>query len=240
MTKAKENLIGRKFGKLTVIKQVEDYIYSNGTHCTKWKCQCECDNKTLLDVRVDHLLKMEIQSCGCLRRETTSKRFKKYNDYEVQENYVIMYTSKNEPFFIDLEDFWKVKDICWHIDKNGYLTGIGNNKKIVYLHRIIMGCSSDSIIDHINGDKTNNRKINLRVGTKGQNNINKGIKKNNKSGVVGVYWIKKINKWQAKIGVEGKKIHLGYFDNFDDAVQARKEAEDKYFGEWSYDNSQKN
>lgn len=239
MIEKESDLTGKTFGRLTVIERVDDYIYPNGVHKARWKCQCNCEQKTFINIRADHLLKMETQSCGCLKKESASNNFKKYNDYEIQEDYVIMYTQKGEPFFVDLEDFWKVRDICWHIDKNGYLTGIGKCKKIVYLHRVIMDCPPDGIIDHINGDKTNNRKINLRTGTQGQNNINKGIKKNNKSGAVGVCWIKRTNKWQAYIGFNGKRIHLGYFDNFDNAIKARKEAENKYFGEWSYDNSQK-
>ena len=69
--------------------------------------------------------------------------------------------------------------------------------------------------------------------------MNKKIAKNNSSGVTGVGWNKEQQKWTAKIGVNRKRIFLGYYANFDDAVKARKEAEEKYFGEWSYDNSQK-
>jgi len=70
-----------------------------------------------------------------------------------------------------------------------------------------------------------------------QNSMNQITKSNNMSGTKGVNWHKSKNKWRAFIGVKGKHIHLGLFENFDDAVKARKEAEKKYFGEFSYDNS---
>ena len=68
--------------------------------------------------------------------------------------------------------------------------------------------------------------------------MNVGIKRNNTSGVTGVSWDKAENKWKAQIGINNKMIHLGRFDNFDEAVKARQEAEQKYFGEYSYDSSQ--
>ena len=66
---------------------------------------------------------------------------KKINDYEIQEDYVIMYTARGEPFFVDLEDFWKVKDICWHIDEQGYVKGKVNGKN-TRIHRLVTDCPS--------------------------------------------------------------------------------------------------
>ena len=68
--------------------------------------------------------------------------------------------------------------------------------------------------------------------------MNKGIRSNNSSGVTGVGWSKKNNKWRARITLNNKEYHLGYFDDKNDAIKARKEAENKYFGEFSYENSQ--
>lgn len=107
------------------------------------------------------------------------------------------------------------------------------------LHRLIMNFSNATDIDHIHGKETryDNRKSNLREATHSQNNMNKGLQSNNTSGVVGVGWYSKTNKWRAHIMVDRKFIHLGLFDSFENAVKARKEAEEKYFGEFSYDNS---
>jgi hypothetical protein len=64
--------------------------------------------------------------------------------------------------------------------------------------------------------------------------MNKGIYKNNTSGTPGVVWDKRTDKWVAHIRKENKRITLGYFDNIEDAIKLRKEAELKYFGEYRY------
>lgn len=183
------------------------------------------------------------RSCGCLKRETTSKRFKKYNTYDLSGEYGIGYTQKEEEFYFDLEDYDKIKDYCWfksgvyiatHMYKN-------NKQKFILMHRFIMNCDDrELIVDHKHGEGTtnDNRKSNLRIGTIKQNEMNRKQMNNNTSGVTGVHWDKHKNKWMAYIGLNNKHIHLGYYDNFDDAVAARKKAEEEYFGEWSYNNSQ--
>ena len=90
-------------------------------------------------------------------------------------------------------------------------------------------------IDHIDGNSLNNKIDNLRLATRSQNVINRQFQKNNKSGVVGVHWEKKYQKWQARISYKNKKIHLGYFDDIEEAKAARIAAEKKYFGEYRND-----
>ena len=79
-----------------------------------------------------------------------------------------------------------------------------------------------------------NRKQNLRICTNQENNFNKGLYSHNTSGVSGVSWDKSRNKWEASIKINRKKIHLGRFENFNEAVNKRKEAEEVYFGEFAY------
>jgi len=74
--------------------------------------------------------------------------------------------------------------------------------------------------------------LNLRYATHSQNSQNASIKKSNTSGVSGVHWHNGANKWYVRIRVNNKRLLLGYFINFDDAVKIRKEAEVKYFGEF--------
>ena len=96
-----------------------------------------------------------------------------------------------------------------------------------------MNCSDDLIIDHINHDKSDNRKSNLRMCTVAQNNFNKGLSKNNTSGIIGVYWSKKDRKWRSRIMINRKSISLGMFNNLEDAIRARLQAEVNYFGEYA-------
>lgn len=84
-------------------------------------------------------------------------------------------------------------------------------------------------IDHINRVRTDNRLVNIRLATRGENCQNRKTRADNSSGITGIGWHKRDKKWHAYIG-KGKKIkYLGYFDALEDAIAARKEAEKLYF-----------
>lgn len=95
-----------------------------------------------------------------------------------------------------------------------------------------MDCPNGYERDHINGNRADNRRDNLRVVPSFANRFNKGIDSRNKTGHAGVYWYKKRNNYQVYIQAKGKMVHLGYYKNYDDAVKAREDAEKKYFGEY--------
>jgi hypothetical protein len=83
-------------------------------------------------------------------------------------------------------------------------------------------------IDHIDGDRSNNRRLNLRQATDSDNRKNQKIRSNNSSTVMGVSWRPKYGAWRARINVNKKDVHLGSFREFSDAVEARKLAEIMY------------
>lgn len=85
-----------------------------------------------------------------------------------------------------------------------------------------------SVVDHINGDRSDNRAANLRGATSQQNATNQKRSRANTSGVVGVYWVKRDTRWASMIVVNGKTIGLGRYHSFESAVAARKEAEKKH------------
>lgn len=87
-------------------------------------------------------------------------------------------------------------------------------------------------IDHIDRNRANNRKSNLRFCSDKENSINHSLRKDNISGVVGVRLLKN-DKWAARITINNKEVHLGVFENFDDAVKTRLKAEEKYFKEFA-------
>ena len=232
------------FDKLTVIERVEDYVSPHGRHEAQWLCQCKCGN--LKTVRGTSLRQGLVTSCGCYRRQLGIDRLrnynKKYNTYDLSGEYGIGYTEDGIAFYFDLEDYNKIKDYYWYNKgEDLHFWGHVNNQKIP-LHRLIMNLeqNSDLVVDHINTHHPeDNRKAKLRMVTQSENQMNRKLAINNKSGVVGVCWDKNNNCWLAQIGFDGQKIRLGYFKNKEDAIKARKEAEEKYFGEHSYDNSQK-
>lgn len=105
----------------------------------------------------------------------------------------------------------------------------------VQIHRYILGAKKGEIIDHIDGDPSNNQCSNLRLVTQSQNNANQiGAKKNSKSGVKGVYWHKAANKWCAEVIHRRKKYYLGLFDELEDAKKARNEKAQELHGDYYY------
>lgn len=171
------------------------------------------------------------------QRKGIRKKKKKYNTYNLTGNYGVGYTSKGEEFWFDLEDYDKIKDYYWCINNKGYVSTHIKKKQILF-HRLIIN-NKNGIIDHISHNKFDNRKINLRIVNKNQNGMNASLSKNNTSGVTGVVWHSRDEMWEARIKVNYKYIYLGRFSDFEDAVKARRDAEERYFGEYSYDNSQK-
>lgn len=101
--------------------------------------------------------------------------------------------------------------------------------KYHYVHRIILFGAPE--VDHINGDRSDNRSSNLRSVTKTQNNMNRKV--TNSSGANGVSYSKQAKKWRAEITFDNKTIFLGGFVDRIDAVNARLVAQEKYFGEYA-------
>ena len=102
-----------------------------------------------------------------------------------------------------------------YVANTGYLL-VGIDKNLFLNHRIIFMMNygyMPTMIDHIDGNKLNNKIENLRDITRGQNRMNSKLQSNNKSGVKNVNWNKKHKKWYVQLGVEGKKLYFGsYFD----------------------------
>lgn len=117
-------------------------------------------------------------------------------------------------------------------DNNGYIL-IRIDSVLYKAHRIVWIMHNDEIqddmqIDHINGIPYDNRIENLRLVSNSENNKNKTVRKGNKSGINGVVWLKRDNKWLATIMVNGKNISLLRTTSKEEAINARKEAEIKY------------
>ena len=115
---------------------------------------------------------------------------------------------------------------------SGYLQ-VKVDGKYHMVHRIIWGLFNDKIpdnmeIDHINHIRDDNRLENLRLVTRQENRRNQSRSVKNTSGVIGVSRYEARNQWQSQIKVNGKNIHLGFYNDFEEAVKVRKEAENKY------------
>jgi hypothetical protein len=106
-------------------------------------------------------------------------------------------------------------------------------RKAIYMHRIVGQCPRGLCIDHINHNTLDNRESNLRIVTMSQNLMNARQLPRGLSGCVGVVWNKRSGKWLAQIRVNYQNKKLGLFRNCEDAIQVRREAERKYFGEYA-------
>lgn len=128
----------------------------------------------------------------------------------------------NKFALVDDEDFDLISKYRWVILKSGYAinstyirgSGRKNQKQLqIFMHKLIMNQQKGIIVDHINGNKLDNRKENLRIATKTQNNYNKTKTPNSSSIYKGVYWDKKYKFWASEITVNYKKYFIGYFNN---------------------------
>jgi len=229
------DLTGQTIGRWKVLKRADNHISKNGASKVQWLCECQCEKKTLKIVNADRLNQKKSMSCGCLKSELLSTIHKKYNSYNLYtEDYGIGWTTNtNKEFYFDLEDYNRIKDYCWREDKRGYiLTTI--NKKMKRMHRLLTTPNKNEVVDHIDHLIYDNRKSNLRICLQQNNLTNKRMQSNNTSGCVGVMWLKKRKVWEVHIHLNKKLVRLGYFDNFYKAVEIRKEAEERYYGEYRY------
>lgn len=124
---------------------------------------------------------------------------------------------------IDVESAYLVEGRNWFVNDSGYALASINGVN-VRMHHLILPSKPGFDVDHINRDKLDNRRSNLRYATRSMNNYNSGPPKTNTSGVKGVSWFKPAKKWRAYIGSR-PRTELGYFDNFKEAVNAREQAE---------------
>ena len=138
------------------------------------------------------------------------------------------YTAKGIEYLFDKDDYEKISKYSWCVGCGDRLVA-NTNKKVVYMHRYILGYP-DGIVDHINGHTKDNRKSNLRV-TDRTGNARNSIS-HNKFGVNGIK-LTPSNKYYTRITVNYKEIYLGTFSTLREAIDARIAAEKKYYGEYA-------
>lgn len=194
------------------------------------KCKCEwCNNKPnrsgkgYCRTHYD-----QIRKYGYVLNKRTIANPNEIIKYETYAEVIIRNLKQEEVArcVIDLDDIDVVSKYKWSLHNNGYVRGV-HNKKTIYIHRIIMNANSEEEIDHINLDKLDNRKNNLRNCSHSQNCWNR--KSTNK----GIRVREDLNKkYVSRITLNGVTKHLGYFHSREEALAARIEAEKKYHGEY--------
>lgn len=150
---------------------------------------------------------------------------------------IIELKNSNLKTIVDDEDYMEYNNITWSFHKA--LGVYSSRKTICYLHRLIMNAPKGLVVDHIDGNKLNNQKNNLRICTQGNNSKNQKKPKNNSSGYKGVMldsWAVSQNlkkKWIARIKVNRKGINLGRYLTKIEAAIAYNKAAEFYYGEYA-------
>lgn len=189
---------------------------SNRQHLTALKREEAANNKK----SIENTMRLSLPSSMC-------------------DSMVIM-LSRNKIAIVDKDDYDKLSQYKWFYYSNRYASYAARNlqrdNKTQYtqpMHREIMGLSEGDglIVDHINMNGLDNRKINLRVVSCSLNNHHRRKQRNNTSGYRGVSWHKGLNKWQAGIAVKNKWIHLGLFSDLILAAKTRDIEAKRIFGD---------
>lgn len=215
--------IGTRFGQWVVIGEI-------GAISKNSYMRCRCDCGQVRNVHKPSLVAGTSASCGHQRDGV--------GHWEIKDNYAtITFGIPGITFVLDRDDFDMYGDSKAYISRypsGGKYLRIKNNGKLEFFHRVVMKAKYGQVVDHINGNELDNRKSNLRLATRQQNSWNHKLSVANISGVSGVGFDKRSSRWYAQIGYSSHRYSLGYFDTKDEAITARKQAEERYFGEFQH------
>lgn len=200
----KENIIGRTFGNLTVIKKCDKGL-ANGTRL--YECQCSCGN--IVKTTASKLLTGKITECDNIEHQIKEYQGKKFGMLTIIGD---MYRKDNRTYCLCGCDCGNEVTVRLDDLKSGKVVSCGCKKKE-------------------NRDK--GREVLAETFVEGTNisqiSPNRKLNSNNKTGVKGVSWSKDKMRYHAQITFKRKVYHLGYFDNLEEAKQARLKAEDEFF-----------
>lgn len=118
---------------------------------------------------------------------------------------------------VDDRNFGWLNQWKWYFHHTGYAVrnqwnSVTKKRYMIFMHRLILNTPKGFEADHINQNKLDNQRSNLRIATHSQNQSNGDAYQNNTSGYKGVHWDKKAKKWDARIQVTGKRIRLGAYE----------------------------
>lgn len=181
----KQNIIGNKYGHLTVLKREEDIVYSDGKKYPSYLCECDCGNKCIK--KATYIKSHSEVACDQCTNQKIAKKNYKYNEFVINKDCCEVKCSNSDlTFKIDIEDKEKVSKNCWYIHQSDkceslyYVYGKDKtSRNPLKLHRFILGCNDDSfVIDHKNHNGLDNRKSNLSVCFTNENTWNQKSKGN--------------------------------------------------------------
>lgn len=212
---AAKKIEGCHFGKLTTLSHLYD---EKMRHC--WICQCDCGNHVIYPQK--ELLRGHATTC----RKCPINEFSSDNDGGIGK------TATGKTFHFDLDDWYEVTKRTWHCTSKGYVVS-GSKDTRVALHRMVMGAPDDMQVDHINRDKADCRKVNLRLATNALNCANAAVYSSNRStGHKNVY--AKDGRFRVVIRKRGVCHSYGYYSDLQAAISVANEKRKELFGEFAF------
>lgn len=148
-----------------------------------------------------------------------------------KDDFLIIILHGDFECFVSKESFGLINDYTWCKEGTGYAMSRSKGKA-VKMHRIIMDAKKGEFIDHINGNKLDNRLNNLRICTKHQNEFNQKVRIDNKFGYRGISKMKN-GRLRATINYYGHQYHIGVFDNIDKAINEYNSYAFLLYGEYA-------
>lgn len=216
---APTDLTGRRFGRLTVLELDPVPYISPNSHkrFRRWRCRCDCGTElTVLQSLLTR--KNGTKSCGCAQSDAAQNHADDLTGCVFGRLKVIRKVPLDNPLPNGVINGWLCECECG-------TRKVYTQKELCSNHVQSCGCllrdtAVQKLADNVLGryDGTMISKLQSRDPTAA-----------NKSGTRGVYWSKRDNRWIAKIGLQGREIYIGRFQELSDAVRARKAAEEKYY-----------
>lgn len=197
------DLTGQRYGHLVVIRRDGTYVSPSGNKSVTWRCKCDCGNETV--VQATSIKSGHIKSCGC------RCYIHEFNETEEREDGLYIKV-KDREVIIDKEDLQLILPSRVCIGKNGY----AYTKNNTLVHKLIYPCEKGCFVDHINQNRLDNRKSNLRSVTPSESNMNRKVMSN-----TGEYGItkRKDGFYMVQIGND----YCGIRKNLEDAISFRNE-----------------
>lgn len=195
-------------------------------------CHCGCKRETKISRR-SKLARREMKGLPQMYIFGHINRRARFDSQPEDESIRHIHLTKNHVTVVDASDYLSFGAYTYHLNSSGYAMRHLCDKQGVVLHREIMNPPAEMQVDHINGNRLDNRRSNLRICTAQHNSWNRRIGSKNTSGYVGVHWVKASQSWAVVILVNGVRKHLGRFKNKLEAIRIRREAELLFYGEYA-------
>lgn len=233
-----DDIYGKVFGDYLVTSNAYKKDYNNGKYIFV-KCKCMVCGKEGFEIPVSRLISGEstmCQKCAAInnfKKATEVQRNRRLNQITyVFDGDICKINISNNIVLIDKDDYKFVKDYVWRVMGGYVYTGHKKESNLISMHRLVMEKNGFTIednkqIDHVNRNKTDNRKSNLKIVTASENLQNRGRFRNNTSGTKGVTYVG--GYWRATIGYDNKKHTVGNYKTKDEAINARVNAENNVF-----------